>query len=58
MPFRGRNGGVPLQLLCCIKNVDLYIGRRMIIMRKKSTSKIMKLSLDLEAVDIMTWQNG
>jgi len=58
MPFRGRNGGVPLQLLCCIKNVDLYIDRRMIIMRKKSTSKIMKLFLDLEAVDIMTWQNG
>ena len=45
-----------IELLCCIKNIDLYIGRRMIAMRQKSTSKIMKLSLDLE--NIGTWLSG
>jgi len=39
-----------IELLCCIKDVDLCIGRRMIIMRKKSTSKMMKLSLNLETL--------
>jgi len=39
-----------IELLCCIKDVDLCIGRRMITIRKKSTSEIMKLSLDLKTV--------
>jgi len=39
-----------IELLCCIKNIDLCIGRRMIAMRQKSTSKMMKLSLDLETI--------
>ena len=33
-----------------VTDVDLCIGRRMIIMRKKSTSEMMKLSLNLETV--------
>ena len=39
-----------IELLCYIKDVDLCIGRRIITMRKKGTSKMMKLSLDLETV--------
>ena len=39
-----------IELLCCIKDVDLCIGRKMITIRKKSTSKMMKLSLDLKTV--------
>jgi len=40
-----------IKLFCCIKDVDLCIGRRMITMRKKDTSEMMKLSLDLETVE-------
>jgi len=39
-----------IELLCCIKDVDLCIDRRMITIRKKSTSEMMKLSLNLETV--------
>jgi len=39
-----------IELLCCIKDVDLCIDRRMITMRKKSTSVMIKLSLNLETV--------
>jgi len=39
-----------IELLCYIKDVDLCIGRRMITMRKKSTSVMIKLSLNLETV--------
>jgi len=39
-----------IELLCCIKNIDLCIGRRMITIRQKSISKMMKLSLDLETI--------
>ena len=39
-----------IKLLCCIKDVDLCIGRRMITIRKKGTSEMMKLFLDLETV--------
>jgi len=40
-----------IELLCCIKNIDLCIGKRIIAMRQKSTSKMMKLSLDLEIIE-------
>jgi len=43
-------GPPDIELLCCIKDIDLCIGRRMIIIRKKSTSEMMKLSLNLETV--------
>jgi len=39
-----------IELLYYIKDIDLCIGRRMIAMRQKSTSEIMKLSLDLETI--------
>jgi len=39
-----------IELLCCIKNVDLCIYWSLITMRKKSTSEMIKLSLDLEKV--------
>jgi len=39
-----------IKLLCCIKDIDLCIGRRMITIRKKSTSEMMKLFLNLKTV--------
>jgi len=39
-----------IELLYYIKDIDLCIGRRIIAMRQKSTSGIMKLSLDLETI--------
>jgi len=39
-----------IELLCYIKDIDLCIGRRMIAMRQKSTSEMMKLFLDLETI--------
>jgi len=39
-----------IELLCCIKDVDLCIDRRMITIRKKSTSEMMKLSLNFKTV--------
>jgi len=43
-------GPPDIELLCCIKDIDLCIDRRMITIRKQSTSKMIKLSLDLEVV--------
>jgi len=39
--------------LAYIIDIDLCIDRRIIAMRQKSTSEIMKLSLDLETIG--TW---
>jgi len=39
-----------IELLCCIKNIDLRIYWSLIAMRKKSTSKMMKLSMDFETI--------
>jgi len=43
-------GPPDIELLCCIKDIDLCIGRRIITIRKKSTSEMMKLFLNLETV--------
>jgi len=43
-------GSPDIELLCCIKNIDLHIYWSLIAMRKKSTSEMMKLSLDFETV--------
>jgi len=40
-----------IKLLCCIKDLDLYIGRRMITMRQKGTSEMIKLFLNLKIVE-------
>jgi len=43
-------GPPDIELLCCIKNIDLCIYWSLIAMRKKSTSEIMKLSLNFETI--------
>ena len=43
-------GPPEIELLCCIKDINLRIHWSLITMRNKSTSEMMKLSLDLEAV--------
>jgi len=43
-------GSPDIELLCCIRDIDLCIDRSMITMRKKSTSEMMKLSLDFETI--------
>jgi len=45
-------GSPDIELLCCIKNIDLHIHWSLIAMRKKSTSEMMKLSLDFETIGI------
>jgi len=39
-----------IELLCCIKDIDLCIYWSLITMRKKSTSEMMKLSLNFETI--------
>jgi len=39
-----------IELLCCIKDIDLCIYWSLITMRKKSTSEMMKLFLNFEIV--------
>jgi len=39
-----------IELLCCIKDIDLCIYWSLIAIRKESTSEIMKLSLNFETV--------
>jgi len=43
-------GPSDIELLCCIKNIDLCIHWSLITMRKKSTSEMMEFSLDFETV--------
>jgi len=42
-----------IELLCCIKDIDLCIYWSLITIRKKSTSEMMKLSLNFETVSVM-----
>jgi len=39
-----------IELLYCIKDIDLHIHWSLITMRKKSTSEMIKLSLDFETI--------
>ena len=39
-----------IELFYCIKNIDLHIHWSLITMRKKSTSEMIKLSLDFKTV--------
>ena len=39
-----------IELLCCIKNIDLRIHWSLTTIRKKSTSEMMKLSLNFKTV--------
>ena len=43
-------GSPDIELLCYIKDIDLHIYWSLIYIRKESTSKIMKFSLDFETV--------
>ena len=43
-------GSSDIELLCCVKNIDLCIYWSLITMRKKSTSEVIKLSLNFETV--------
>ena len=45
-------GSPDIELLCCIKVIDLCIHWSLITMRKKSASEIMKLFLDFETIGI------
>jgi len=43
-------GPPDIELLCCIKDIDLHIHWSLITMRKKSTSEMIKPFLDFEIV--------
>jgi len=43
-------GPPDIELLCYIKDIDLHIHWSLITMRKKSTSEMMKLSLNFKTV--------
>jgi len=43
--------GLPdIELLCCIKDIDLHIHWSLITIRKKSTGEMMKLSLNFKTI--------
>jgi len=41
---------ITIELFCCVKDIDLCIYWSLITMRKKSTSEMMKLSLNFETI--------
>jgi len=43
-------GSPDIELLCCVKNIDLHIYWSLISMREESTSEIIKLFLDFKTV--------
>ena len=50
-------GSPDIELFCYVKNIDLHIYWSLICMREKSTSKIMKFSLDFETVETGLFSN-
>jgi len=45
-------GSPDIELLYCVKDIDLHIYWSLISMRKESTSKIMELSLNFKIVEV------
>ena len=45
-------GSPDIELLYCIKDIDLYIYWSLIYIREKSTSEMIKLSLNFKIVEV------